>query len=110
MRFDEREFAEALFLAFGLDKASYRLGINKVFFRPGKQVHLALFFLVFVIERVLKKRCCSALGVQMFLEEILNQSPTLTTEMVKKIKSLILRSRFRKLRAGILLLVRFMKW
>ncbi len=45
----QKEFAEAVFLAFGLETEAYKLGLTKVFFRPGKQVRLLACLFVCLI-------------------------------------------------------------
>jgi myosin heavy subunit len=77
------DFAEALFMAFGMDTKDYQLGLTKVFFRPGKQE---------------------------FLENILGQNDTLSQDIIDKIRSLMVRKRIARMRAGILLLVRLQLW
>lgn len=69
-----------MFLAFGLEEDAYKLGLTKVFFRPGKQE---------------------------WLEDVLGNNPELSPEMLAKIRSLIFRKRFRRLRGAVLLLTRF---
>jgi myosin VI len=80
---NEKDFTEAVFLAFGMHEDDYQLGLTKVFFKPGKQE---------------------------FLEDVLGDNPELTPEMIKKVMSLMVMKRWRRVRAGILLLVRLDRW
>ncbi len=80
---NQKDFTEAVFVAFGLDAKDYQLGLTKVFFRPGKQE---------------------------FLETVLGQNPQLTQDMVNKIRSLMVRRRLRRVKYAVLQLVRFQTW
>lgn len=82
-KLNHKDFAECVFVAFGLERKFYQLGLTKVFFRPGKQE---------------------------FLEEILASGANISPDMVKKIKSLMVRKRVVRAKAGVLLLVRLDLW
>lgn len=79
----QKEFTEAVFLAFGLERDAYQLGLTKVFFRPGKQE---------------------------WLENVLGQTGDLAPEMVARIRSIMSRRRFHRLRVGLLVATRFQMW
>ncbi len=80
---NERDFTEAVFLAYGLSNESYQLGLTKVFFRPGKQE---------------------------FLETVLGSGGEIPVEVIQKIRSILIRKKTKRVRAGILLLVRLQLW
>jgi len=82
---NQKDFAEAVFLAFGLDPKEYQLGLTKVFFRPGKQE---------------------------FLETVLSQadSSSISPDTIRRIASIMVRKRLRRAVAGVKLLNRFMRY
>lgn len=79
----QKDFCEVIFTAFGISPKDYQFGLTKVFFKPGKQE---------------------------VLEQLLGVESKVAPEMFAKIRSLMIRKRIKRLRAGVLLLVRFFNW
>lgn len=84
---NEKDFSEAVFLVFGVDRTCYQLGLTKVFFRAGKQE---------LLEQVLS-----------------SYSPDddeANRQIAARFRSILAKKRIKRVMAAVMLLVRLQIW